>query len=256
MNSNLLRALALAASALFLGACGTMSQFNGYISASPEAAKVVAEGGYSEEATAQIAIVCNPDFNGGKCSAKALKKIQEYSMSCQQQIDEQLAGAGQSGINGALPYGVGGAVGTGIGAKQAFGSTVSGAKYAIYGGVAYLFSGAVNGLITGSYAMASAKGTCTRDFWSDVSKSDPDFRGTHVVVAYAGKSSSSRPPTLDKSVTPLSQYGASASARAPTTEQLAVDKPVVAEKSAAATKTEAVKKPPPAKAKKAAAKSK
>ncbi len=193
-----LRGLVLAGVVLLLGACGAMSQYNGYVTATEEDAKIVAAGGYSEAAMAQIAIVQNPDFNGGKISPKALRKIQQYSVSCQYQIDTQLAGAGQSSANGAVPYGAAGAVGTGVGAALAF----DGAKfsnYAIYGGVAYLTAGAINGLVTGSYAMASAKGTCTRDFWEDIVKTDPDFKGTHVVVAYAGKTRNSRPPLLDRS---------------------------------------------------------
>ncbi len=181
------------ASALLLGACSTMSSYNGYVTAPAAAAKVVESGGYSEEAMAQIVIVQNPDFNGGKISSKALKKIQEYSMSCQKQIDAQLAGVGQSAVNGAVPYGLAG-TGTGLAASLAWGSAVSAAKYSTYGSVAYLLPGAVNGLVTGSYAMASAKGTCTRDFWEDISKTDPDFRGTHVGVAYAGKTRNSAPP--------------------------------------------------------------
>jgi hypothetical protein len=170
-----------------------MSSYNGYVTAPPEAKKVVENGGYSEEAMAQIVIVQNPDFNGGKISPKALKKIQEYGMSCQKQIDAQLAGAGQSAVNGAVPYGLAG-TGTGPAARMAFMGAASATRYAIYGGVAYILPGAVNGLVTGSYAMASAKGTCTRDFWEDISKTDPDFRGTHVGVAYAGKTGSSAPP--------------------------------------------------------------
>ncbi|MBU6490548.1 hypothetical protein KGQ25_00040 [Patescibacteria group bacterium] len=182
---------------LLLGACASMSSFNGYVSASSEDAKKVEHGGYSDAATAQIAVVQNPDFNGGRISPRALKKIQEYSISCQRQIDVQLAGAGQSGVNGAVPYGVAG-LGVGPAAKAAF-AGASMHAYALYGGIAYLLPGAVNGLITGSYAMASAKGTCTRDFWEDVVHTDPDFRGTHVVVVYAGKAfGNSMPPALKK----------------------------------------------------------
>ena len=175
-----------------------MSAFNGYVSASPEDARAVERGGYSYAAMAQIAIVQNPDFNGGKISPKALEKIQEYSISCQRQIDAQLAGAGQSGVNGAVPYGAAGAVGTGAGASAAF-AGASFSQYAQYGGIAYLFAGGINGLITGSYAMASAKGACTRDFWEDVVHSDPDFRGTHVVTVFAGKAlGNSVPPALSQ----------------------------------------------------------
>jgi len=179
-----------------------MSPFSGYVSAPPEAKRVVESGGYVEEAVAQIAIVQNPDFNGGKISAKALRKIQEYSMSCQAQIDSQLAGAGQSAGSGALNYGVAG-TGTGVAARAAFGAAVKIGEYATYGGLAYVLPGAVNGLVSGAYSMASAKGDCTRQFWEDIAKSDPDFKGTHVVAVYSGKRRDSHPPALErKSVAP------------------------------------------------------
>lgn len=186
-------------SALLTAACGA-TQFNGYESATAEDKKIVAAGGFSEAAMAQIAIVQNPDFNGGMISPKALRKIQQYSISCQEQVDAQLAGPGQSGVNGAVSYGAAG-LGTGPAAAAAgfTNAAISAGNYAIYGGGAYVLPGAVNGLVTGSYAMASAKGTCTRDFWEDICKTDPDFKGTHVVVAYAGKRSNSRPPALNRS---------------------------------------------------------
>ena len=199
ISKSIVRGLVLAASTLLLGACAT-SPYNGYENAPPGARRVIENGGYSEEATAQIAIVQNPDFNGGKISPKALRKIQEYSMSCQGQISAQLAGAGRSALGGAIPYGLAG-TSTGLGASLAWGGAASAAKYSTYGAVAYLLPGAVNGLVSGSYALASGKGTCARDFWDDISRSDPDFKGTHVEVVYAGKSSQSRPPALDHSVT-------------------------------------------------------
>ncbi len=198
ISKSIVRGFVLVASTLLLGACATTSPYNGYVTAGSSARKTVEGGGYSEEAMAQIAIVQNPDFNDGKISPKALMKIQEYSMSCQRQIDAQLAGAGQSGLSGAVSYGVAG-TGTGLAASLAWGSAASAAKYGTYGGVAYLLPGAVNGLVSGSYAMASAKGTCTRDFWEDVSRTDQDFKGTHVVVVYAGKSGNSVPPALEQS---------------------------------------------------------
>lgn len=194
----IVRGLVLA-SALLLEACGT-TQFSGYISAPPEAEKVVRAGGYVEEAVAQVAIVGNPDFNGGKISAKALTKIQEYGISCQRQIDAQLSGPGQAALNGALPYGIAG-TGTGVAAAAAgFTSAVAtAANYAVYGGLAYVLPGAVNGLVSGSYSMASAKGNCTEKFWTDIAKTDPAFAGTHVIVVYAGKrSGGSIPPALDR----------------------------------------------------------
>lgn len=189
------RGLALA-SALLLGACGTMSPFNGFVSATDEDAKIVQAGGYSEAAMAQIAIVQNPDFNGGKISPKALKKIQQYSISCQGQVDPQLAGRGQSGGSGAVNYGIAG-TGTGLAANAAFaGAKIS--EYAIYGGIAYILPGALNGALGGGYSMASAKGDCTRQFWEDIAKTDPDFKGTHVVIVHAGKSGNSVPPALNR----------------------------------------------------------
>jgi hypothetical protein len=171
-----------------------MSPFSGYVSAPQEAKKDVEAGKFVEEVAAQFVIYQNPDFNGGKISPKALRKIQLYAMSCQQQIDAQLAGPGQSAGSGALNYGVAG-TGTGVAAHLAFaGARFS--EYATYGGIAYLLPGAVNGMVSGAYAMASAKGTCTRDFWEDIAKTDPDFRGTHVSVAYAGKRGNSTPPAL------------------------------------------------------------
>lgn len=189
--------------------CAT-TQFGGYISASDEEVKVAEKGNYVESAVAQIVIYQNPDFNNGKISPKALDKIQRYSISCQRQIEAQLAGPGQSGVNGAVPYGTAG-MGTGGAAVAAF-QGVSGVAYLTYGGLAYLLPGAVNGLVTGSYAMASAKGTCTRDFWEDIAKMDPDFRGTHVSVAYAGKRwGGSVPPALvQKAVVPVSAKPVSA----------------------------------------------
>ena len=65
----------------------------------------------------------------------------------------------------------------------------------------HILPGAVNGLVTGSYALASAKGNCTREFWEDIVKTDPAFKGTHVMVVHAGKASGdSRPPALDRKV--------------------------------------------------------
>lgn len=190
----IVRGLALA-SVLLLGACGGM---NGYISATPEDEKVVNAGGYSEAAMAQTIIVQNPDFNGGKISPKALKKIQQYSISCQRQIDPQLAGKGQSAVHGALPNAAGG-LATGPAAALAF----SGAKlgeYATYGGVASFGLGVPYGMQSGSYSMASAKGSCTRDFWGDIAKTDPDFKGTHVEIVYYAKNwGDSKPPALDRS---------------------------------------------------------
>lgn len=178
--------------------CATQTQFGGFVSASKEDEDIAKKGNFSEVVSAQIVITQNPDFNGGKISPKALQKIQQYAISCQKQVEAQLAGPGQSGVNGAVPYGTAG-LGTGPAAGAAFGSAISMGAYAKYGAIAYLLPGAVNGLVTGSYAMASAKGTCTRDFWEDIAKTDQDFRGTHITVAYAGKKwGGSIPPALEK----------------------------------------------------------
>jgi hypothetical protein len=181
-----------------LGGCVSQSSFSGYAQATDKDAAQVNSGNYNVTASAQIAIVQNPDLNDGLISPKALKKIQQYNISCQRQIAPQLAGAGQSGVNGAVPYGAAGA-GTGPAAALAFHGASMGA-YSIYGALAYVLPGAVNGLVTGSYALASAVGTCTRDFWSDIVDNDPDFAGTHVEVVYAGKAwGDSHPPALDHS---------------------------------------------------------
>ena len=143
-----------------------------------------------------VAIVQNPDINGGRLTPKAVQKIAYYGDSCRKQVGAQIAGPVQSTVNGVVPYGIAGAVGVGLGASEAFAGAPFGA-YAMYGGIATAASGGVNGLITGSYAMASAVGTCTRDFWDDVVHTDPAFAGTHVEVVYAGKAwGNSSPPAL------------------------------------------------------------
>lgn len=77
---------------LLLTGCGTMGPYVGYVAATDEDATRVANGGFSEEAVAQIAIVQNPRINGGKLSVEALKEIQFLSMSCQGQVGAQAAG--------------------------------------------------------------------------------------------------------------------------------------------------------------------
>lgn len=192
----IVRGLTLAGIAAVLPGCGGIT--SGYINASDDDKKVIERGGYSEAAVAQIAIVQHPDFNGGKISKKAFQKVQELSMLCQRQVDPQLAGGGQSALSGAVAYGTAGAVGTGVGASQAFSYAV-GAEYAIYGGIASLVPGAVNGLVTGSYAMASAKGTCTVEFWRLTVERDPSLKGTIVIPVLAGKAwGQALPPALDR----------------------------------------------------------
>lgn len=201
----LVRGSILAGAVALSAGCAT-SPVAGYMSASQEDAETVKNGGYSDAAMAQIAIVQNPKINGGKLSPEAVRVIQELSMSCQQQVDGQLAGAAQSGIYGGVDYGITG-LGVGPAARVGFGKMASIVKYAGYGAIASILPGAYNGLITGSYAMASAKGTCTDKFWTDVSKTRPEFAGTHVLTVFAGKKwGDSAPPALDKSaVMPASQ---------------------------------------------------
>lgn len=185
--------IALIASTLLLGACGSL---NGFITAPPKAYEAVRAGEFVEEAVAQVAIFQHPDFSGGMMSLAALKKIQELSMQCQQQSDQQVAGPGQSAATGAGLYGAAG-TGTGPAAAAAFGSAGNTMrKYATYGGIAYLLPGAVNGLYSGSYAMASVKGTCTVEFWRLTLEKNPEFKGTVVVPVLAGKSGNSRPLAL------------------------------------------------------------
>ena len=162
-----------------------------------------------------VAVVQNPDINGGRIAPAAMKKIAYYSASCRKQVGAQVAGPVQSAINGIVPYGAAGAVGVGLGASEAFSGVPFGA-YAIYGGVATAATGGVNGLVTGSYAMASAVGTCTRDFWDDVVHTDPAFAGTHVEVVYAGKAwGNSSPTALMQSVNNASSANNVSSARLP-----------------------------------------
>ena len=184
-----------------LGAgCSTVSAVSGYTQASNEDAARVEKGEYSRPASAQIVVVQNPDINGGILSPQALMKIQQYNISCQQQVLPQIAGPVQSGVTGAVTGGIAGATGVGGGAVVGF-SHAAFPPYAAYGGIADAAAYGLNGLITGSYAAASAIGTCTRDFWEDKVRDDPAFAGAHVEVVYAGKAwGDSHPPALDHSI--------------------------------------------------------
>jgi hypothetical protein len=197
LNSTKLKLFAVTCAALLLSACGT---FNGYTSATSEDAAQVAKGGLSEAALAQLAIVQHPDVNGGIIPAGALQRIQELAISCQWQLDPQLAGIGQAMGGAASSYGAAGAVGTGAAAAAAF-PIVKAGEYFVYGGVAMLATGAVNGAISGSYSSAAAKGDCVRQFWAIDQKKNPKFEGTFTVIVYYGKAENSRPPALDKNVT-------------------------------------------------------
>lgn len=195
----ILRAVALVMFVLGLSACSTVTYtpFNGYSVASDEDVKTVREGGYSEVVLGQIALAQHPEYNGGKIPPAAFKMISELGISCQVQIHPQLAGPVQAAVGGAVPYGVAG-IGTGLGATTAF-KGASFKDYTAYGAISYLFSGAVNGVITGSYSMASAKGTCIRDFWDLSLKKHPELVGTVVEVVLAGKAvSNSVPPALER----------------------------------------------------------
>lgn len=201
ISSKFGRGFVLAVSFVFFGllaGCAHQTQFGGFVSASKQDEDEVKKGNFSEAVSAQLVITQNPDFNRGKISPKALQKIQEYAISCQKQVEAQLAGPAQSGLNGALPYGTAG-LGTGPAAGAAFGSAISMGAYAQYGAIAYLLPGAVNGLVTGSYAMSYAKGACTKEFWDDIAKTDKDFQGTHIHTALAGKNRrGSIPPALER----------------------------------------------------------
>ncbi len=75
--------------AALLGACATPSFNSGCVVADEPVKQIVAEGGWSEEAMAQVAIVQNPDFQHGKISAETMKTIERYAVSCQEQIAPQ-----------------------------------------------------------------------------------------------------------------------------------------------------------------------
>ena len=202
---------------LSLAGCA-QSPFSGYDQAAPQTERAIATAAahqqvfYSPDASAQIAVVQNPDINGGRLSAAAEMKIQQYNISCQRQVSPQMAGPVQSAVGSAIPYGVAGFVGTGVGAHVAFGAAASVATYGAYGGLTELGLGGINGALTGSYAMASAIGTCTRDFWDDVVHTNPLFAGAHVEVVYYGKRwGGSAPPALhvgvnDNAVRPTPVY--------------------------------------------------
>lgn len=199
LNSRYLRA-AIAVSVLsFLSACAG-TPWSGFESADSSALEKVKAGQIVPEAVAQIAVAQHPEFNGGITPARAFQKIQELAISCQIQMDAQLAGAVRSGVSGALSYGVGG-LGTGPAASAAFGNAVKMGEYATYGGITYILPGFVNGLYSGGYSAAAAKGDCTRQFWTLSQEKDPTLKGTIVAIVYAGKSSAV-PPNLER-LTPI-----------------------------------------------------
>ena len=195
----------LAMITLLLAGCGTMGPYVGYVAGTDEDATRVANGGFSEEAVAQIAIVQNPRINGGKLSVEALKEIQYLSMSCQQQVGAQAAGAAQATTSGAVIGGATGAVGTGLAGEASYPQIQGGytnlSRYGTFGLIAGGVSGAVNGYSTGSYNLATGIGSCTVQFWADAVKENPAvFRGTKIVtLPYGKRIGGSLPPALSDS---------------------------------------------------------
>lgn len=190
----------LAMITLLMAGCGAMGPYVGYVAGTDDDAKIVERGGWSEEAVAQIAIVQNPDINGGLLPLAALKKIQKYSMSCQGQVGAQAAGSGQATATGAVIGAGTGGSGTGLAAEVAYPKNPGVSnfnRFGLFGLTAGGVSGAVNGYATGSYNLAVGIGSCTAQFWADAVKDDPDFRGTKIVSLPHGKrAGGSLPPTL------------------------------------------------------------
>lgn len=147
--------------------------------------------GYSSDPLASVAIVHNPDFNGGRISPQAYDTIVRYGQSCDEQIGRWSPSATSNAAQGAVNYGIPGAAGAALGGAAGFSGDAG--NYAAYGGPTAAFGGAVNGLYTGSYSRNAAEGDCVRQFWGDVEDADPAFRGTHVVTMFSG----SRPPPRD-----------------------------------------------------------
>jgi hypothetical protein len=188
---------------LLLTGCGTMGPYVGYVAATDEDATRVANGGFSEEAVAQIAIVQNPRINGGKLSVEALKEIQFLSMSCQGQVGAQAAGPLQAVGTGVVIGSVAGGVGTGTAAQAAYLKNNTGvsnfARFGLFGLIAGGVNGAVNGYATGSYNLAVGIGSCTTQFWADALKADAKgvFQGTKIVtLPYGKRVGGSLPPAL------------------------------------------------------------
>lgn len=187
-------AIAVLALASLSACAGT--PWSGFESADPSALEKIKNGEIVAEVVAQIAVAQHPEFNGGVIPARAFQKIQELALSCQIQMDAQLAGVVRSGASGMLSYGAAG-TGTGPAASAAFNGVKMG-EYAAYGGIAYILPGFVNGLYSGGYSAASAKGDCTRQFWTLSQEKDPSLKGTAVMVVHAGKSTAI-PPNLERS---------------------------------------------------------
>ncbi len=169
---------------------------HGYRPASTGDLEAVERGEYSPVAMAQLVAFVNPLIGVTKIPKEAMKLIQKAAIDCQWQIDPQLAGAWQSAITGGVSYGIAGG-GAGPAARLGFGAAAKILDYTIYGIGAYVLPGAVNGLITGSYGMASAKGRCAQKNWDEYKATTGKYKGIHIDVAYAGKAwGGSMPPAL------------------------------------------------------------
>lgn len=185
--------LALGVTVMVTG-CAT-TQYSGYAVGTKADAEAVDRGEYNNAAMAQIVVWVNTLIGVTEVPQEAMTLIQRAALDCQWQIDPQLAGPVQSGVNGGVPYAIAGA---GIGPAMALGfgqAVVNVGKYALYGSGAYLLPGAANGLVTGSYAQVAAKGDCAKTNWEEYVKREPKYAGIHIGVAYAGKAwGNSAPP--------------------------------------------------------------
>ncbi|MES2225217.1 MAG: hypothetical protein V4480_00210 [Patescibacteria group bacterium] len=164
--------------------------------------------GFSSAPLAQVAIVQHPRVNGGVPPLEAVKEITFLSTSCQGQVHHQVAGPGQSFVNGVLPGAIsGGSVGPA--AHTAFGAAAKTLQYAGYGAIPGAVGGGINNATVGASSAASAIGMCTRDFWDESKKEglsgDPsvDFKddkyiGTFVEVVTAGKAWGNSEPRGDE----------------------------------------------------------
>lgn len=185
---------------LTAGCASVTGPYVGYVAGTEDDAKIVQRGGWSEEAVAQIAIVQNPNINGGRLSVEALKEIQMLSMSCQEQVGAQAAGSGQAVASGAAIGSVAGGLATGLGAEAAYRKTpgINNFSYfGTFGAVANAVTGGVNGYATGSYNLATGIGRCTEQFWQDSLKEDKKgvFRGTKIIPLPYGKRAGGSLPT-------------------------------------------------------------
>lgn len=179
-----------------LTGCAGAPVSHGYLSATSADLEAVERGEYSPVAMAQLVAFVNPLIGVTKIPKEAMMLIQRAAIDCQWQIDPQLAGAWQSAITGGVSYGIAGG-GAGPAARLGFGAAAKILDYTIYGIGAYVLPGAVNGLVTGSYGMASAKGRCAQKNWDEYKATTGKYRGIHIDVAYAGKAwGGSMPPAL------------------------------------------------------------